>query len=545
LKRLDLIQDAVTLAETLPGGDRRLVAYLVPAAGRQPTVGELRERLRQSLPEHMLPAAFVWLTSLPRTATGKPDRKSLPSPPRTRPQLESPLVVARNATESALAGVWQDLLRLEQVGVQDNFFELGGDSLLSVQMILEAERILKVRIPTAYFQRPTIAHLVEIGARGETEQGSPPAEPRPRRKGKRSRNPFQRSTRLRSLLRKARSGRMTPLRVWHGIRRVLSDSALAVFDGFYRRVVFRMTYTRGRHWLSRWARSPLVSRLLYREPYKLFCRLVADMEDCTVDPDRAFNTSVEGNILNLSGGRALSEDESVELIDRLRASPHLFWSSLARLIDESPVDELDRHFSVTGLEYLQAAHRSGRGVIIVTYHNTSNRLAIAALPRRLDGKHIPTISQKIARQRSPNWQKNRSKKLPPADKAALYAVIALQGEHLLEEGRIIQFVSDNEYSRLEGYPVILAGRCYNLRPGFAELAVNTGAIVIPQYTGIRSGGQIHTTFLPPLDPGEGNREAQVRSLVDQYARFINAAWRIAPDSLRWPRIKKHFRQPPA
>jgi len=126
--------------------------------------------------------------------------------------------------------------------------------------------------------------------------------------------------------------------------------------------------------------------------------------------------------------------------------------------------------------------------------------------------------------------------------SALKAGVALEGQHLLEGGNIVQFASDNEYSH-HGHPVIIAKRRYYLRPGFAELALNTGAAVVPMYNCLKLDGRIQLTFMQPLLIGTGSRESQIAGLLDQYAAFINASWNAAPESIRWPRIFRHFDQP--
>ncbi len=160
LCKLSCVKEGASAAVPLPGGDQRLVAYLVPAGAQKPPVGEIRKELAQVLPEHMQPTVFVWMDELPCTSTGKVDRKSLPAAPRERPNLAESLVLPRDDTEESLATVWKRLLQLDEVGVEDNYFDLGGDSLSSVQMISEAERILGFTIPKNFFQKPTIANLV-------------------------------------------------------------------------------------------------------------------------------------------------------------------------------------------------------------------------------------------------------------------------------------------------------------------------------------------------------------------------------------------------
>ncbi len=124
-------------------------------------MGELRRELSGLLPEHMQPSVFVWLEGLPRTSTGKVDRKALPPAPRVRPDVGEEMVSPRDEREAGLAEIWQRILQLDEVGVEDNFFDLGGDSLSSVQMVVEAEKKLGFTLPKCYFEKPTIANLVE------------------------------------------------------------------------------------------------------------------------------------------------------------------------------------------------------------------------------------------------------------------------------------------------------------------------------------------------------------------------------------------------
>ncbi|NIF19992.1 phosphopantetheine-binding protein, partial [Pantoea sp. Cy-639] len=123
---------AVVVREDAPG-DKRLVAYFT-TNGVAPAIAELHERLQGQLPDYMLPAAYVQLEALPLTANGKLDRRALPQP-------GSDAVVSRTfeapqgAIEMALAALWAEVLKVEQVGRHDHFFELGGHSLLAVSLI--------------------------------------------------------------------------------------------------------------------------------------------------------------------------------------------------------------------------------------------------------------------------------------------------------------------------------------------------------------------------------------------------------------------------
>ncbi|HEY1348560.1 MAG TPA: amino acid adenylation domain-containing protein [Ktedonobacteraceae bacterium] len=128
------VRQAVVVAREDVPGARRLVAYLVSAPGVQVHNDELRTSLAATLPEYMLPTAWVWLAQLPLTPNGKVDYQHLPAPDSRRPQLRSAFVPARSSVEQTLARIWARALGLEQVGVQDNFFALGGDSIRSIQI---------------------------------------------------------------------------------------------------------------------------------------------------------------------------------------------------------------------------------------------------------------------------------------------------------------------------------------------------------------------------------------------------------------------------
>ena len=163
------VREAFVLAREDAPGDSRLVAYYTtPADGAALGAEALRAHLAASLPEYMVPAAYVRLEALPLNANGKLDRSALPAPDRNAfaaPGYEPP----QGKTEETLAGIWAALLRVERVGRHDNFFELGGHSLLGVRMLSRLRQALSADLPLAdLFARPTLAGFsaaAEAGAR--------------------------------------------------------------------------------------------------------------------------------------------------------------------------------------------------------------------------------------------------------------------------------------------------------------------------------------------------------------------------------------------
>ncbi|MFC6015640.1 amino acid adenylation domain-containing protein [Plantactinospora solaniradicis] len=145
--------------------DRRLVGYVVPADAvvGMPAVEELRGWAGTRLPEYMIPAAFVELTSLPLTANGKVDRAALPELDSVRPDLADAYVAPSGPTQELLAGIWAELLGVDRIGVRDNFFTLGGHSLLATRVVSRIRAVFAVEVPVAaLFDGPTIAGLAEV-----------------------------------------------------------------------------------------------------------------------------------------------------------------------------------------------------------------------------------------------------------------------------------------------------------------------------------------------------------------------------------------------
>jgi amino acid adenylation domain-containing protein len=148
----------------------RLIGYVEPLRGHSPAVGTLRTELTTRLPEYMVPSTIMLLETLPLTATGKVDRRSLPEP--TPPTgADNQYVAPRTATETRLQTIWRTVLRADHFGIRDSFFELGGDSLSAVRMLVEVERTLGKAVPPGvFFQRPFIENLAAA-----LEEEAPPA----------------------------------------------------------------------------------------------------------------------------------------------------------------------------------------------------------------------------------------------------------------------------------------------------------------------------------------------------------------------------------
>ncbi|QHD06665.1 non-ribosomal peptide synthetase [Pseudomonas sp. R76] len=167
LATADGVRDAVVIAREDQPGDKRLVAYVI--AERELGAAELRDHLLLSLAEYMVPSAFVLLDTFPLTTNGKLDRKALPAPDADALARRG-YAAPQGAVETAIAAIWQELLKLDKVGRDDNFFELGGHSLLAVKLI---ERMRQVDLSAdvrVLFGQPTLAALAAaVGGQQEVQ----------------------------------------------------------------------------------------------------------------------------------------------------------------------------------------------------------------------------------------------------------------------------------------------------------------------------------------------------------------------------------------
>jgi amino acid adenylation domain-containing protein len=156
------VREAVVVAREDRPGEKHLVAYLVYGSGQQAQAAELRDHLKASLPEFMVPHEFVALEAMPLTRNGKIDRKALPAPAARASGAPGP-PQSRTAVEELIAGIWADVLHREQFSVTDNFFELGGHSLNTTQVASRIKEALGVDLQLrALFEAPTIQQLARL-----------------------------------------------------------------------------------------------------------------------------------------------------------------------------------------------------------------------------------------------------------------------------------------------------------------------------------------------------------------------------------------------
>jgi amino acid adenylation domain-containing protein len=166
-------ETVVIATEDVPG-DKHLVAYVVPKQAQGLITEELRQILKQKLPDYMVPSSFVFLDSLPLTPSGKVNRRALPTPDLSRQKLEKTFIAPRNEIERELSQIWEEVLGIQHISVRDNFFDVGGHSLLAIQLFAQIQNKFAKKLPLAtLFQSGTVEALAQmLGEKEELATGN-------------------------------------------------------------------------------------------------------------------------------------------------------------------------------------------------------------------------------------------------------------------------------------------------------------------------------------------------------------------------------------
>jgi thioesterase domain-containing protein/acyl carrier protein len=162
------VQSCKVLAVEQTPGNKQLVAYAILQGNESLSAEDLKDFLKLSLPEYMVPAQIVFLDSFPLTQNGKIDRRTLPAPTHGNISAAHEFVPPRTETEKKVAAIWAELLNVEQIGIHDDFFDLGGHSLMAIKALSRIREEFSVDLPLAtLLQAPTVAQLAALLHKGD------------------------------------------------------------------------------------------------------------------------------------------------------------------------------------------------------------------------------------------------------------------------------------------------------------------------------------------------------------------------------------------
>lgn len=451
------LSEGVVVARPSRDGGNQLVAYLVARQPPAPTVSELRRWLARTLPDYMIPARFVFLAQLPRNVNRKVDRPALPPPGAARPDLETPFVAPRDELEYQLAGIWAEVLELDEVGIDDAFLELGGDSLMALRMMLKVEQQFNRPVPLEFFRAPTLTQLAEL-----LKTEAPAPKPRA-------------TTQVES----AAPKKDPPL-----LERL---GAAAVFRGpMYgnRALPYGLGMRLQRLWLS----SPAVRQQF--APQEQLIRRWSELAGVQ-DVNTAFHTSLLTNTWTAWRQQALTKP--------LGASP---W------------------VTVQGDAALWQAQAQPQGRIYLVMHSPLAHLFYRGL---IAGgvKALPLSGQ------------TGEFELREYDRSAQ----VYQAYQALLRGEAVIIAGDGGKGRQYVVVSFFGGQRHFVQGG-AELAVQTGAALVPVFCTLAPSGHVAIEVCPPLARGDGAAQAQIERLTRAYADLVVARWPQVYASLTWENLAR-------
>jgi amino acid adenylation domain-containing protein len=440
-KLADVKEAAVTAQDSVSGG-KRLVAYIVAANPGEENPNQIRQLLLQKLPSYKVPARFMFLkTPIPRTPSGKPDRKAMPPPIMARPNLDTAYCPPRNELEQDIAEVWTELLELDCAGANDNFFELGGDSLSSLNMILRIEQRYHVTITSEYFRQPTIAHLAELVA-----QADPNVSP--------------------ELNIAVLPERPTPGPSWNWDEMVDSGPLFKKFT---------LPYGIGVQVQRAWLASGSVRQKKFQSSIELVRDWATRVGD--PNPESAIQSSLMANT---------------------------WWGWRSHLLGKEL--KSSGWLTVKGDPALWLPRADGAGVVFFVMHSWLTYIFHDGLLAA--GRH-PMFIRGV----TPD---------PIIDQMGL-AVQMHQAMRVLRKGEPVMLAGDG-FRGKQGVTIPFWGETRMFRRGGAELAVQTGAELVPVFRVIRPDGHVTVEVGPALQRGNGTSEEQVETLTRAYAELFTARW---------------------
>ena len=529
LRGLEGVADAASAVQVLPSGNKRLVGYVVPLDGGELPLEGMRRGLRQVLPQHMVPSVLVATDSLPRTHTGKIDRNALPLPPISRPELEVPYRPPTSPQEIRLAQIWERTLDVSPVGVDDSFFVLGGDSLMSMEMILEVEMAYGCKISQEFFNQPTITNLSRLilADRQYTHSQEVTFQEEALEGVERSR--------LRRLLKLF----LRPGDLWFSL-------ILRVRKPFSQKFL-RMGYLEGMARLSDYVRKPAIQQMFFYREKQIFELFASNL-------DLASDRTQENLVKALAAGTWADAlmNERHQAVMTSGGSPRLFWQDLYQLLEESSPDSPGPLVRLSGFDHLRSAYQRGQGVILLSYHSNLVRLPAMLIQKWLEIDALPAITPQLRLRldrdtNEKSLQGEDSLEAIAVEQARRGANALLQGFRLLGEGQIIRVYIDNGIASRGTWPAEVCGKQYMMRAGWADLAVQTNAAVIPIIAALNLDGSFELKFLPALKLSnqEHTREEKIGELIEQYAHFLSSAYQEYPWSFGWRVMENHYKMPDA
>lgn len=484
LRALPNVREAAVTADEERG---QLWAYLIAATALPTPPAAIRTALATRFPHYALPTQISYLPAFPLLPSGKIDRKALPVLGQDHAVSADSYQAPRSELEQQLVTIYETLLQTRPIGVHDNFFERGGHSLLAMRLITEIQQRFGQVIPMlAFAQTPTIAQLALSLSQAHqlhgAEQHAPPDQA--------AMAADQLAVRVRGMVGAVQLS---------GWRRLKSNTLRTLAP-----------YALRARLLAWYCRQPQLQRKHYPAEVQLIEAFYAALDHPSLTREAMVQQS-------------------------LMAKLWLKWGVL-RLHHTNQPAQLERWFTVRGLAHLQRAMAQHQGVILARSHTLFSHETFFVLERNgFDN----VISIGLGRA-----ERTLKGKVDDGYLMAIRSHLLFQTRQILQQGGIISISPDGLHGNRDGFTFAFHGRQRTFRHGFAELALDTGAPVVPVFVSSDPTGRFQIDFAPPLavEPNAA-REAQLAALVTQYVNLLRINWATHPASVQWPEMQRHLALP--
>lgn len=483
------IQNAVVALHRTEQGNEQLVAWFVWQPATSPwSIPQLRHYLAKQLPPYMIPVHFIVLDKLPLNLNGKVARGALPTPKRQRPPGVPAYVAPRSAVEAQLAAIWEEMLEIQPIGIHDDFFVLGGHSLLTAKLMVQIEEHFARSIPLLqFFGEPTIAQLaakLEVdGAASEPLVDSHDA-----------------------------------MHAGDADQQILGPPLAQVYDsvGVPGAIDGLMLPSGGRRWL-------LLHQALQKLPYPMRLRLARQL---TRPPARGQLFRAEVQLIRRFLAQIKTTVDQAHVLDQ-----SLYYGLLHKYQVQMPEQEQPSLY-LASVEKMAQADTGATGILLLHSHNTLEFWGkrTEMVEATIGGVHLLTPHD------DPNHATITDMLLT---RQVSYA------QEILCHGGIAQIAADGIHGKGAALTYDFHGRRRPFLTGFAELALATGAQVIPLLHSRTSAGEILQELGTPLDPGDESmpHTERVERLVSQYVALLSQMWRERPWMVPWYQMERHLAYP--
>lgn len=532
LRQITGVSASATAVQDLPSGNKRLVGYFIEEKGFNLSTVDVRQNLKQLLPGYMIPSVILKVDSLPLTPSGKIDRKALPLPPVTRPELKTLYREPQTDIEVMIASIWEKILDISPIGIDDSFFELGGDSLMSMQMIIEIEQVYGCTITEEVFKNPTIANIEAfiISQSDDTFESSSTANVAReiQRRGK---------TNQKKSIKKLIFKLFNFANIFYSVVIHLRKPLMSKF--------LNMGYADGLQWLLKRAKNQVITSLFFYREKHIYQNFLSSIGMDPASYQEGLGIALAGSIWKETNPR-LDRNKGGEFTTALKP----FWQDLKIKLNAVNPDHQDLFFNVSGFDHVQKEFQKKRGVILLSYHGNLTKVQTLLTQKWLNLPEIPVISPRYGfrKQKASNQKRFKRGKIASmvTEEQVRHGTNAiLTGYRMLREGNIVRVYIDNSYLSKGKWQIEILGKQYMIRTGWADLAYQTGAAIIPAISTLDENGCINLIFLPPFQVESTDYEDQMKQYMTQYAGFLTYAFRTFPFSARWKVMQNHIGTPGA